>query len=206
MPLLSTKLELHGCSLKTSLKDAAKHEAGHALVLWLLDRYLGGVCLLDHGGITVSVNAWKPPQVPSFHLFHALAGMELGNDVDVIEDLRSHVATPRLLLQGHGLVACRHARQGVQGNAAVRVPHAPGRADALPGAFPPSVKGVGEPPAGGASCHQRRQGIRAIRTMGRGVWLRQAPQVRLRDANAPARIQVDAAEMQVARLGHEAAG
>ena len=38
--------ELHGCSLKTSLKDAAKHEAGHALALWLLDCYLGGVCLL----------------------------------------------------------------------------------------------------------------------------------------------------------------
>jgi hypothetical protein len=92
--------ELHGCSLKTSLKDAAKHEAGHALVLWLLDRYLGGVCLLDHGGVTVSVNAGKPPQVPSFHLLHALAGMEMANDVDVIEDLRDHVATPDYFYKG----------------------------------------------------------------------------------------------------------
>ncbi len=100
LALTSCPPELHGCSLKTSLKDAAKHEAGHALVLWLLDRYLGGVCLLDKGGVTVSVNAGKPPQVPSFHLFHALAGMEMGNDVDVINDLREHVATPDYFYKG----------------------------------------------------------------------------------------------------------
>ena len=95
-----TNSDLHGCSLKTSLRDAAKHEAGHALVLWLLDRYLGGVCLLEKGGVTVSVNAEKPPQVPSFHLLHALAGMEMANDVEVIEDLRTNVATPDYFYKG----------------------------------------------------------------------------------------------------------
>ncbi len=98
MPLPSE--DLHGCSLKTSLKDAARHEAGHALVLWLLDRYLGGACLLEHGGVTICVNVEKPPQVPSFHLFHALAGMEMANDVDVIEELRAHVATPDYFYKG----------------------------------------------------------------------------------------------------------
>ena len=60
--------ELHGCSPEKSLKKIVKHEAGHALALWLLDRHLGGVCVLEFGGVTVSINAAKPPQVPSFHL------------------------------------------------------------------------------------------------------------------------------------------
>lgn len=102
-------------------------------------------------------------------------------------------------------MACRHARQGVQGNAVIRIPHAPGRADALPGTVPPSIQGDGEPAAGGASRHQRWPGIRVLRAMGRGIWLRQAPQVRLRDADAHARMQVETAEVQVAGVGHEAA-
>lgn len=92
--------ELHGCSPEKSLKKIVKHEAGHALALWLLDRYLGGVCILEYGGVTVSLNAEKPPQVPSFHLLYALAGMEMANDIDLIEDLRDHVATPDYFQKG----------------------------------------------------------------------------------------------------------
>lgn len=92
--------DLHGCSRKTSLKDAAKHEAGHALVIWLLARYLAGVCILEQGGITISINAEKPPMLSSFHLLHALAGMDMANDWEVIEDLREHVATPDYFQKG----------------------------------------------------------------------------------------------------------
>ena len=99
-PNTSLPTNLHGCSHEKSLKKIVKHEAGHALALWLLDRYLGGVCVLEFGGVTVSLNAEKPPQVPSFHLLYALAGMEMANDVDVIEDLRDHVATPDYFQKG----------------------------------------------------------------------------------------------------------
>lgn len=96
----SLPTDLHGCSPKKSLKKIVKHEAGHALALWLLDRYLGGVCILEYGGVTVSINAEKPPQMPSFHLLYALAGMEMANDVEVIEDLRTNVATPDYFYKG----------------------------------------------------------------------------------------------------------
>lgn len=64
-----------------------------------------------------------------------------------------------------------HARQGVQWHALVRVPRAPGRADALPRTLPQTIQGTGGASAQGASRHQRRGCIRPLRAMGQGVRL-----------------------------------
>ena len=44
--------ELHGIAADKSLLALARHEAGHLLMLWLLDRYAVVCIITDEGGLT----------------------------------------------------------------------------------------------------------------------------------------------------------
>ena len=87
--------ELHGYGTRAWLRKVAKHEAGHALMLWLLDQYLAGVYICEDGGVTMQV-AFPARKMthPSQHLLYTIAGMVMTYDHDVIDDLRAHVDTP----------------------------------------------------------------------------------------------------------------
>ena len=83
--------ELRGCSNRTWLRKTAKHEAGHTLLLWLLDRYVTGVLVHENGGLTRSGTIGEEEMLPSCLLLHALAGMVMSCDKEVLFDLRDHV-------------------------------------------------------------------------------------------------------------------
>jgi hypothetical protein len=85
----------HGYGGKPTLLATAKHEAGHAFMLWLLDQYLGGVYACGQGGMAQRVLIGKDTLVlPSQHLLYLLAGMVMSCDWECIKDLRDHVDTP----------------------------------------------------------------------------------------------------------------
>lgn len=87
--------ELHGFGSRAWLRKVAKHEAGHALMLWLLDQYLTGIYITEEGGITVRLDfAGREMKLPSQHLLYTLAGMVFTYDIDIIDDLRAHIDTP----------------------------------------------------------------------------------------------------------------
>ena len=78
-----------------SLNTIAKHEAGHALLLWLLDQYLEGICVTENGGVTKRVMLNQTAmKSPSLHLLYLLAGMVMANEHEQIDDLRKHIDTP----------------------------------------------------------------------------------------------------------------
>ncbi len=87
--------ELHGYGTRAWLRKVAKHEGGHALMLWLLDQYLAGIYICENGGVTMRV-AFPDRKMthPSQHLLYTIAGMVMTYDHDVIDDLRAHVDTP----------------------------------------------------------------------------------------------------------------
>lgn len=87
--------ELHGYGDRTWLRRVAKHEAGHALMLWLLDQYLMGICVREEGGATVRLHVNDAlMKHPSHHLLYVLAGMVMASEYEIMDDLREHVANP----------------------------------------------------------------------------------------------------------------
>lgn len=76
--------ELHGYGARAWLRKVAKHEAGHALMLWLLDQYLAGIYICENGGVTMRV-AFPDRKMthPSQHLLYTIAGMVMTYDHDV---------------------------------------------------------------------------------------------------------------------------
>ena len=75
------------------MNTIAKHEAGHALMLWLLDQFLLGVCISEDGGVTWRVIDTSIKH-PSLHLLYLLAGMVLSHEHEQIDNLREHIDTP----------------------------------------------------------------------------------------------------------------
>ena len=60
------------------IKTIALHEAGHLLMLWLLDRYAIGCIITDEGGLTKALDG-KPgeKETPHQRILFAMAGMVL---------------------------------------------------------------------------------------------------------------------------------
>lgn len=86
--------ELHGCPTRTWLRKTAKHEAGHLLILWLLDRYAVACITTDEGGLTKALDEHDTKETPHQRILYAMAGMVLAGDFDLLSDLRQHATKP----------------------------------------------------------------------------------------------------------------
>ncbi|MFA6843620.1 MAG: hypothetical protein WCR33_04385, partial [Bacilli bacterium] len=66
-------------------KALARHEAGHLLMLWLLDRYAVACIITDEGGLTKALDD-KPgeKETPHQRILYAMAGMVLSADFDLL--------------------------------------------------------------------------------------------------------------------------
>ena len=99
---MHNQTELHGLSQKTTSTDVARHEAGHILMLWLLDCHLLGSHVSEQEGVTISSissNGTASLRIPSLPLLHVLAGMAMDRDNEVIDDLRQHIDSPEYFQQ-----------------------------------------------------------------------------------------------------------
>lgn len=88
-------VQLKGRSARPSLSAGAKHEAGHALICWLMDIPLQQVSLNRHGGVTQVVPGFTPPNFsPLAFLLLMVSGMENSYDGEVDFELREHATEP----------------------------------------------------------------------------------------------------------------
>lgn len=78
----------------TDLMSIARHEAGHLLMLWLLDRYAIACIITDEGGLTKALDEPGAKETPHQRMLYAMAGMVLGSDYDLLRDLRQHATEP----------------------------------------------------------------------------------------------------------------
>ena len=87
--------ELNSLPTFKNLNTLARHEAGHLLMLWLLDRYAIACIITDESGLTKALDD-KPgeKETPHQRILYALAGMVLGGDYDLLRDLRQHATEP----------------------------------------------------------------------------------------------------------------
>jgi len=72
----------------------ARHEAGHLLMLWLLDRYALGCFITNEGGLTKALDEPGEKETPHQRMLYAMAGMVLAGDFDLLNDLRQHATEP----------------------------------------------------------------------------------------------------------------
>ena len=88
--------ELKGFSKYTdNLRDVARHEAGHALMLWLLEQHLFGIFIRKEGGITRRLEpAGNTMGMASHYILYILAGMLMEQRKEVIEELHEHAGDP----------------------------------------------------------------------------------------------------------------
>ena len=76
------------------LTPLARHEAGHLVTLWLLDRQAVFCGLVDGCGITKALDEPGVKETPYQRILHAQSGMVLSSDVASLRDLRLHTADP----------------------------------------------------------------------------------------------------------------
>lgn len=80
---------------ETSLEGIARHEAGHFLMNWLLEREPGGIVIMeDVGGVTIDDSA--EPEYLHQVLLKALAGMAVEEDSAVLDQLLESCDKPNL--------------------------------------------------------------------------------------------------------------
>lgn len=86
------KTELKGFSKYTdNLRDVARHEAGHALMLWLLDQHLFGIFIRKEGGMTRRLEAeGNTMGMASHYILYILAGMIMEQRKEAVEELHEH--------------------------------------------------------------------------------------------------------------------
>jgi len=80
---------------ETSLEVIAKHEAGHFLMNWLLEREPGGIAIMENvGGVTID----DSPEPEYLHqvLLKALAGMAVEEDSVILDQLLESCDKPEL--------------------------------------------------------------------------------------------------------------
>ncbi|HRR42560.1 MAG TPA: hypothetical protein P5244_15110 [Syntrophales bacterium] len=77
-----------------NLTTTARHEAGHLLMLWLLDRQGFACGIADGCGMTKALDAPGEKETPHQHILYAMAGMVLSGDFDQLNDLRQHATGP----------------------------------------------------------------------------------------------------------------
>ena len=76
------------------IKTVARHEAGHLLMLWLLDRYAVACIITDEGGLTKALDEHDTKETPHQRILYAMAGMVLSADFDLLNNLRQHATEP----------------------------------------------------------------------------------------------------------------
>lgn len=80
---------------ETSLEGIARHEAGHFLMNWLLEREPGGISIMENvGGVTID-DSEKPEYLHQV-LLKALAGMAVEEDSAVLDQLIESCDNPDL--------------------------------------------------------------------------------------------------------------
>jgi len=86
---------LQGLPTTDSPTTPARHEAGHLLMLWLLDRYAVACIITDEGGLTKALDD-KPGEMDTPHqrILYAMAGMVLAGDFDLLNNLQQHATKP----------------------------------------------------------------------------------------------------------------
>ena len=84
----------HGYSKTAGLNHVIRHEAGHILVYWLLDRPLAGCLVTEQGGLTKIIQTDDTQEQIIPHILVALAGMKMGNDQEAIFELEDHIDNP----------------------------------------------------------------------------------------------------------------
>jgi hypothetical protein len=77
------------------IKTIALHEAGHLLMLWLLDRYAIGCIITEEDGLTKALDD-NPGEkkTPHQRILYAMSGMVLAGDFDLLSGLRQNAAEP----------------------------------------------------------------------------------------------------------------
>lgn len=84
--------ELHGIAADKSLLALASHEAGHLLMLWLLDRYAIACGIVDGCGITKSLDEPGEKETPHQRILYAMSGMVLAGEFELLGELRQHTS------------------------------------------------------------------------------------------------------------------
>ncbi|NLF61568.1 MAG: hypothetical protein GX574_10490 [Lentisphaerae bacterium] len=86
--------ERHGIPAIADFTTTARHEAGHLLMLWLLDRQGVASGIADGCGLTKALDEPGAMETPHQRILYAMAGMVLGGDSDLLRDLRQHAMEP----------------------------------------------------------------------------------------------------------------
>ncbi len=84
----------HGYSAQVSLSHFIRHEAGHVLLYWLLDRPLAGCIVTDKAGLTHAIRTEDTQEQIIPHILVALAGMSMASEFEVIDELEEHLHEP----------------------------------------------------------------------------------------------------------------
>ncbi len=84
----------HGYSAQASLSHFIRHEAGHVLLYWLLDRPLAGCVVTDKVGLTHPIRTDDTQELIMPHILVALAGMVMASEPEVIDELEGHLHEP----------------------------------------------------------------------------------------------------------------
>ncbi len=84
-----------GYSAQASLSHFIRHEAGHVLLYWLLDRPLAGCIVTDKAGLTHAIRTDDTQEQIIPHILVALSGMVMSSEFEVIDELEEHLHEPR---------------------------------------------------------------------------------------------------------------
>ena len=86
---------LHGIPTNADLNSTARHEAGHLLMLWLLDCQGVACGIADGCGLTQQLKSDDAPlETQHEHILYALAGMVAENNTFLLDELRANVEHP----------------------------------------------------------------------------------------------------------------
>ncbi|MGI5924523.1 MAG: hypothetical protein ACOX9E_11330 [Lentisphaeria bacterium] len=86
--------ELHGLAADKSLCALASHEAGHLLMLWLLDRYAIACGITDGCGVTKALDVPGEKETPHQRILYAMSGMVLAGEFELLSELKQHATEP----------------------------------------------------------------------------------------------------------------
>lgn len=81
-------------SIGKSLSVLARHEAGHLLMLWLLDRYAAACAIAASCGITKALDEPKEKEMPHQRILYAMSGMVLAGEFDLLSELKQYAIEP----------------------------------------------------------------------------------------------------------------
>jgi hypothetical protein len=111
----------HVTSQTADLNTLARHEAGHLLMLWLLDCNAAGCIIAEGGGLVMPVAEPGKHEMSHMRILRYMAGMVLADQHDVFNRLHQHATEPDYftpLCDSHHIA---DALRGVNGDPNVRL-------------------------------------------------------------------------------------